>query len=132
MSKKVNKDKSNLANLFLSTIENDSADQDIAKMFLSSEGLDVDRIISDGMKRIKKMEMEIAAEKTEQEMNAANSVKEEAILWVDGLLKSIDFSFPKIVQQEDLSVSFRNVENLSQEDIRNILIKHFTLKFMKK
>ncbi|MBN8718486.1 MAG: hypothetical protein J0H85_03515 [Sediminibacterium magnilacihabitans] len=70
------------------------------------------------------------AKRTEHEMQAAESVKSKAIEWVDNLLANINFSLPELVQKEELSMSFRNVENLSQDDIRNILIRHFTLKFM--
>lgn len=131
MNNKVNNNKSDFVNLFLSTIESDSRNKEAARVFLTSEGLDPDRIVSEGMKRIKQMQMMIEARKTEQEMIVAESVKQMAVEWVDNLLKNINFSLPALVQQEGLTVSFRNVETLNTDDIRNILIRHFTLKFMK-
>lgn len=131
MNKKVNKNKSDFVNLFLSTVESDSNNKETAKAFLAAEGINVDRIVSEGLKRIKQMQMLIEARKTEQEMSATESVKQKATEWVDKLLNSIDFSLPALVKKEELTMSFRNVESLSQEDIRTILIRHFILKFMK-
>lgn len=131
MNKKVSKNKSDFVNLFLSTVESDSNNKETAKAFLAAEGINVDRTVSEGLKRIKQMQMLIEARKTEQEMSATENVKQKAIEWVDKLLNSIDFSLPALVKKEELTMSFRNVESLSQEDIRTILIRHFILKFMK-
>jgi len=131
MNKKVNENKSDFVNLFLSTVESDSNNKETAKVFLAAEGINVDKTVSEGLKRIKQMQMLIEARKTEQEMSATESVKQKANEWVDKLLSSIDFSLPALVKKEELTMSFRNVESLSQEDIRTILIRHFILKFMK-
>lgn len=130
MSKKTNQSKSDFVNLFLSTAENDSSSKEAAKAFLESEGVNTERLVSEGLKKIKKMRMLADAQRTENEMQAAESVKSAAIEWVDNLLANINFSLPELVRKEELSMSFRNVENLSRDDIRNILIRHFTLKFM--
>ena len=130
MSNKANQSKSDFVNLFLSTAENDSSNKEAAKEFLASEGVKTDKLVSEGLKRIKKMQMRADASRTDQEMKAAESVKAEATAWVDNLLANINFSLPELVQKEELSMSFRNVENLSKDDIRKILIRHFTLKFM--
>lgn len=131
MNKKVNKNKSDFVNLFLSTVESDSNNKETAKAFLAAEGINVDRTVSEDLKRIKQMQMLIESRKTEQEMSATENVKQKATEWVDQLLNSIDFSLPALVKKEELTISFRNVESLSQEDIRTILIRHFILKFMK-
>lgn len=130
MNKKANQSKSDFVNLFLSSAENDSNSKEAAKAFLASEGVNTEKLVSEGLKKIKKMQMLDDAKKTEHEMQAAESVKSKAIEWVDNLLANINFSLPELVQKEELSMSFRKVENLSQDDIRNILIRHFTLKFM--
>jgi len=83
MNKKVNKNKSDFVNLFLSTVESDSNNKETAKAFLAAEGINVDRIVSEGLKRIKQMQMLIEARKTEQEMSATESVKQKATEWVD-------------------------------------------------
>lgn len=130
MNKKTNQSKSDFVNLFLSITENDSNSKDAAKAFLESEGVNTEKLLSEGLKKIKKMQMLVDAKKTENEMQAAESEKSKAIDWVDNLLANINFSLPELVQKEQLLMSFRNVENLSQDDIRNILIRHFMLKFM--
>ena len=130
MSKKTNQSKSDFVNLFLSAAENDSSSKEAAKAFLASEGVNTEKLVSEGLKKIKKMQMLADAKRTEDEMQAAESVKAEATEWVDNLLANINFSLPELVQTEQLSMSFRNVDNLSKDDIRNILIRHFTLKFM--
>jgi len=130
MSKKTNQSKSDFVNLFLSTAENDSNSKEAAKAFLASEGVNTEKLVSEGLKKIKKMQMMANAKRTEEEMQAAESVKSAAIEWVDNLLANINFSLPELVQKEELSMSFRNVDTLCKDDIRNILIRHFTLKFM--
>jgi len=130
MSKKTNQSKSDFVNLFLSTAENDSSSKEAAKSFLVSEGVNTEKLVSEGLKKIKKMQMLADAKRTENEMQDAESVKSAATEWVDKLLGSINFSLPELVQKEELSMSFRNVENLSKDDIRNILIRHFILKLM--
>ena len=57
MSKKTNQTKSDFVNLFLSTAENDSSSKEAAKAFLASEGVNTDKLISEGLKRVKKMQM---------------------------------------------------------------------------
>lgn len=132
MKKEINKDKTDIITLLLNTVENDSRSKEAAKEFLASENLGVDNIISNGLLRIKRMQMEIEARKTEKEMLDADTYKKQAEEWVEKLLAEFDFSLPAIIEREKLSVSFRNVESLDPKDIKNILIKHFTLKLMGK
>ena len=129
MNNKKNQGKSDIARLILRMAEDESSDGQTAREFLSSEGLNVDRMLDEGMKKIKRALMEAEARKTEQEMNSAAGERDRAIKWVDDLLNTVDFSFNEFVKKEELVLSFRNVESLSQEDIRTILIRHFTLKF---
>lgn len=132
MSEQSNQEKSGFVKLVLASVESDSESKESAREFLSSEALDPDAIVKDGLKRIKQMQMILNAQKTQQEMAATESAKQEAINWVDNLLGNVNFSLNEIVQSEDLQVCFRNVQELSNEDIKNILIKHFTLKFANK
>lgn len=121
-------DKKDLAYVYSSVAEYYSKDKETSCEFLISEGVNTERLVSEGLKRIKKMQLLVNAKRTEQEMIASEHVKSAAIEWVDQLLNDIDFSLPELVQKEKLSMSFRNVEKLSKEDIRNILIRHFVLK----
>lgn len=128
MNKK-NESKSDFVKFIISSAEENSCNFDDAKTFLSEEGVNVDKTIADGLKRIKQMQTMAEAKRTQQEMQQATAMKEKATQWVDGLLAKMDFSLPDLVRDEELTMSFRNVEELSQEDIRNLLIKHFMLKF---
>lgn len=130
MKKEINTNKKDFLTLFLGTVESNSHNKETAKEFLSSEGLGVDNIIADGIQKIRAMQLEIEAEKTMLEQQVMEESKKSVEKWVDDLLNKVDFSFNKVAQEEQLAVSFRNMENLSPNDIRNILIKHFTLKFL--
>ena len=130
MKKEIKKNKKDFLALFLGTVESNCHNGEAAREFLSSESLGVDNIISDGLRKIRAMQLEIEAEKTTQEQSAMEENQRKAEKWVDDLLRSMDFSFSTVAQEENLSVSFRNIESLSTEDIRNILVKHFTLKFL--
>lgn len=122
--------KADFIRFVMSTVEHESSDKEKAKEFLLAEGLDVDSIVNDGMKRLKRLKMQIEAEKTKAEMLSAEEAKQKASEWVDDLLSKIDFSLPDLVREEELTMSFRNIEKLSQDDIKKILVKHFTLKFL--
>jgi hypothetical protein len=127
-SKEINK-KTDFIRIMLSNAEQDSSNKTNAIEYLSSQGLDVDSIVSDGLKKIKKIQIKIQAQKTKEEMALAEQVKQKASEWVDQLLNGVDFSLIDLVKEEELTISFRNMESLSKEDLKNILIKHFTLKF---
>jgi hypothetical protein len=129
MSNKKNQSKSEIARFFLLMAEEESRDSQAAREFLASEGVNVDRMLSDGMRKIKQALMEAEAKKTEIEMDSSRSAIDRATKWVDDLLSKVDFSFPDFVKKEELVLSFRNVESLSHADKRAILIRYFTLKF---
>ncbi len=132
MNKQNDRNKKDLANILLRNAEHDSSDKQSARKFLSSEGFNTDKFIADGLKRIKKMQLLANARNTELEMETAKQAKEEAIAWVDALLSKQNFSVVELVRSEELSLSFRNLDSMDEEDIRNTLIRHFTLKFMNK
>lgn len=122
--------KTDFIRLTIATAEHVSSDKETAKEYLSSEGLDVDSLVNEGMKRLKRLKMQIEADRTKSEMMHADDAKQKASAWVEELLSKINFSLPELIKEEELTMSFRNVEKLSKEDIKNILIKHFTLKFL--
>ncbi len=122
--------KADFIRFVMATVEHESSDKERAMEFLSAQGVDIDSMLSDGMKRLKRLQLQIAAEKTKEEMLLVETTKQKASEWVDSLLGKIDFSLPELVKEEELTLSFRNIEKLSQDDIKNILVKHFTLKFL--
>jgi hypothetical protein len=130
MSNNSKYNKTDFIRLAIATAEHVSSDKEKAKEYLSSEGLDVDSMANEGMRRLKRLKMQIEADRTKSEMTQAGEAKLKASEWVDELLSRIDFSLPRLIKEEELTMSFRNVEKLSKEDIKNVLIKHFTLKFL--
>jgi hypothetical protein len=121
---------SGLIRFVMSTYEYESSDKEKAREFLSVEGLNVDEMVTDGMKRLKQLQLQIEAEKTKEKMESAKIAKQKASEWVDKLINTLDFSLIELVKQEKLTMSFKNIEKLGKKDIREILVKHFTLKFL--
>ena len=130
MSNNSKYNKTDFIRLTIASAEHVSSDKERAKEYLSSEGLDVDSVVNEGINRLKRYKMQIEADRTKSEMMHADEAKLKASAWVEELLSKIDFSLPELIKEEELSMSFRNVEKLSKEDMKNILIKHFTLKFL--
>lgn len=130
MSNNSKYNKADFIRFIMATVEHESSDKEKAREFLSAQGVDIDSMLSNGMKRLKRLQLQVEAEKTKVEMRLAETAKQRASEWVDGLLSKIDFSLTELVREEELTMSFRNVETLSKDDIRKILVKHFTLKFL--
>ena len=106
----------------------ESANQ--AREYLKAEGLDAESIASEGAKRVRKMKLQIQAQQTRKEMFEVGSVKRKATQWVDRLLSDTNFSFSDFVVEENISLQNRNLDSLTQEDMRNTLIQYFTMKFL--
>lgn len=132
MNKQHDQCKKDLAKFVIRNAEHESRDKQAAKDFLLSEGFNADKLVVDGIKRIKKMQLLVNARNTELEMKSAEQAKAEAVSWVEDLLSRQNFSIVELVQTEELSLSFRNLESMDENDIRDTLIRHFTLKFMNK
>jgi len=130
MSNNLKNSKADFVRLVMSTIEDDSSDKDKAKEYLSSQGLNVDSIVSEGIKKIKRMQMQIQAQETKEEMQSSEEIKQKADQWVENILSSNSFSLVDLVKEEELAMSFRNIEKLSKADLKKLLVKHFTLKFL--
>lgn len=122
--------KADFIKFVMSTIEHETSNKEAAKEFLSTQGVNVDSMVSEGLKRLKRLQLQIEAEKTKVEMVSAVTAKQKATEWVEKLLSKIDFSLLDLVRDEGLLMSFRNIENISKDDTKKILVKHFTLKFL--
>lgn len=105
-----------------------SKDVESAKSYLEEEGLNVEKTVADGLQRIKQIQMKINGDKTSKEMDEVENIRKEAIDWVDKLLAE-NISLSALIEQEEVTMSFRKLENLTEEDKKNLLIKHFMLKF---
>lgn len=123
--------KTDFVRLMMSDIRAVSNDVELSTSFLEEEeGLNIAQMRDDGIKRIKKMQLMLAAEKTKTEMSKAEKVSAKALAFVEKLLADTSFSFTNFLRQEEMSLSYRNFTANSPEDIKAILIKHYTLKMM--
>jgi hypothetical protein len=130
MSGRTKYTKRDFIKLVVSDLNANSEDAESAKKFLINEGVNVNKIVDEGLKRIKKIKMQIAASQTKKEMLLADKFTSKAIQFAEELLNTATFSIGDFMAKEKLALNFRNFESLSKEDIKEILIKHFTLKFM--
>lgn len=121
--------KKEFVKFFLLSAETACLNKEAAEEFLKEEGIDTEKLVSEGLKQIKQMQLQINARKTEREMEAVRQMSEKATEWVNELLNSKRLSLKELVEQEELTMSFRNLEVMSQDDLKAILIKHFSLKF---
>lgn len=124
-------DKEKFARFLFNQAEYESRDKQVAKDYLVSEGFDSAKLVEKGMKQILRAKTSMVARQTELEQLDLASARQQATAWVDELLRQ-NFSLPELVKTEELSLSFRNLETMEAEDIRETLIRHFTLKFINK
>ncbi|GEM_PF-2336668 len=123
--------KQEMVKLLLEAARHDSRTRTAARQYLLEEGIEPGQLLAEGMKRIRRMKLELAAASTRKKMQEARAVRERAVAWVDALLERTTLSLAQLVQQENLTIYFRNMEKLDREDIRHILVRHYTLRFMK-
>src|ERR1700761_4292300 len=115
MSRKNSQTKKDFINVFLKNATDHSRDEQAAKEFLQSEGYDVERAKQEGISRIKQMQLRIEAAKTEVEMTAAAPHKQRATEWVNTLLNDTTFDLRRLVEEEELTMSFSHMEHLNAE-----------------
>lgn len=102
------------------------------KDYAHEEGIDIDQVMSEGKKRMKRLMLKLKAEETRSEMISNQTLKEMALEIVDRLMEEVNFSFPTYVQEHGIPVHNRNLEKLSDEDIKNTLIQYHYLKLIEK
>ncbi|WP_133257272.1 hypothetical protein [Hymenobacter edaphi] len=119
-----------LAKIILSNVDHTSCDPEKSKEYLKENKIDPDNIYKEGIKRIKKLQLQAAAAKKRAEMESTKSIKQKAIDWVDSLINDVNFSFPSFVKSNNLVLHNRNIDSFNQEDIKNSLTQYFYLKFV--
>jgi hypothetical protein len=129
MSDNVSNRKTDFVRLIMSDIQAASTDAELSKEFLESEGVNIANMQGEGLKRIKKMQLMLAAERTKADMKKASSVAGKALAMVEQLLSDASFSLHAFIQKEGLLVSYNNFE-ANSPDVKAILVKHYTLKLM--
>lgn len=117
-----------LVNIDAQDISNDFVS---AKEFLIQEGVNVDRLVSDGLKRIKKMQLQIEAQKNRTAMSSLEKYIDQAKEMAYQLMQNPSFSFLDYLKEEQVVASFSNLQKLTDEEKCSILEKHITLKLQK-
>lgn len=124
--------KTYLAKIILESANSISCDRRKAEEYLSEEGLNPDMIREEGIKRIKRMQMQVRATKTRAEMESikVSDAKQRAEEWVEQILSNAQFSFAEFVKEEQLVLQNRNLIAFTKEDIKSTLTHFFHLKFL--
>lgn len=117
--------------LFREYLNEISSDQG-SDEFLKAEGIDTEQLLNEGLRKIKQTQMNIASEKTEREYQAMKaSVLQRAKDQVEKLLADASFSLESFIRSENIKVAYRNFENMTKEEIKEFLERHYLLKFDK-
>lgn len=128
MSSNSRSSKNDLAKFILAASDANSEGTEQSRIYLESEGVKVDEMLEEGLKRIKKIQLQLRAQEMKTGMRTLEDLRNKVEKWVENLMADPAFSFAQLVQKENLVVSFRNVQMMKTEDIKEILVKHYTLK----
>ena len=108
---------------------NDISSDENAEAYLKSEGFDPDKLVDEGIRKIKQLKMKMASAKTESVYSVlTNTLMDRAKEEVQKLMEMANFDFAAFVKKEGVVGAFRNFENLSQDEKREFLEKHVLLK----
>lgn len=117
-----------LLNLMVESAESVSMTKESAVNYLREEGVNVESFLSEGLKRIKQMQLKSKALNTKNEWTALEDVMHKAKTYVKQLMGQAEFSFAAFVMQERIPLHNRKIESFSTDDIENTLIDYFALK----
>tara|TARA_A100000171_G_scaffold35638_3_gene34221 strand:+ start:17144 stop:17557 length:414 start_codon:yes stop_codon:yes gene_type:complete len=130
MSSNDNLSNRNYINLLIGEWDTVSHSEETAKQFMKQEGLNYDEIKAEGIKRLKRLRLQLNAEKKLASDNALNHLLEKAKSLVNDLMSDTRFSFRNFLSENDLVLHNRNIESFTKEDIRNTLEKYYYLKLV--
>ena len=130
MSDNARNRKTDFVRLIMSDMQAASTDAELSKEFLEDDGINMATMHDEGLKRIKKMQLMLAAERTKADMKKASNVASKALAIAEQLLADASFSLAVFMQKEGLLVSYSNFEANSPADVKAILVKHYTMKLM--
>jgi hypothetical protein len=105
-----------------------SKDNETAKEYLREQGKNPDAFTNDLLKKIKKKQLEYKAEKSELQFDKLKAIKDRAIQKAKELLAVPGFSLVNFMKHESFAIQNRNLENLSEDEIQNILEDYLFLK----
>jgi len=118
-----------LAKLLLASIDHTSCDPEKSEEYLRENNLNPDDVMREGIKQIKKLQLQASAAKKRAEMESTTNIKQKAIDWAENLINDINFSFSSFVKTNNLVLHNRNIESFNKEDIKHTLTQYFYLKF---
>lgn len=105
-----------------------SKDNETAKEYLREQGKNADAFANDLLKKIKKKQLEYKAEKSMLQFKNLASIKDRAVQKAKELLSVPGFSLADFMTRERFAIQNRNLENLSNDEIQNILEDYLFLK----
>lgn len=120
-----------LNKLFAEHLNGISSDAESEK-YLRENGLDPEKLVAETQRKLRQIQMNIAAENTEkkyQEIRAAVWIK--AAAQVDKLLSDASFNLANFIKANSVNVAYRNFDSMSKDEIREFLERHFLLKYEK-
>lgn len=119
-----NKQDKSLYDVYLDAISSSDHSHD----FLKEHGIDPDALVSEGLRRIKQIQMNIAAERTEAEYQRSKvSVIDKARAEVAKLLSDTSFNLHDFLRSRNLTVSYKNFDEMTPDEVKEVLERHFIL-----
>ena len=125
------KNRRSLTHLLMGELNAISSSDDAAKQFANDEGLDYDSIRSEGLKRMKQLQLKMKAKAKLEIDEARIPLKEKAREFVNNLLQDPSFSFFNFMSQNEIALHNRSIDSFTQEDIRNTLEQFYYMKMSK-
>jgi hypothetical protein len=105
-----------------------SKDNKTAKEYLKEQGKNPDAFANDLLKKIKKKQLEHNAAKSDMQFQSLSAIKDKAVQKAKELLAMPGFSLLAFMKQEKFAIQNRNFENLSEDEVQNILEDYLFLK----
>ncbi len=125
MESKDRKGLDKLSKIYLEEISSDEG----ADQYLREEGIDIDKLVDEGLRKIRQIRMNIAAEKTQQDYVVMKSnTMEWAKAEAKRMMADVSFNFQAFVKQHKINVAYRNFDELTKEEIQEFLERHLMLK----
>ena len=124
----MNNNKKYLAKIMLASLDYTSCDQEKSETYLIENNFNPDDVAREGIKRIKKLQLQAAAAKKREEIKSTVNIKQQAIEWAEKILNDVNFSFASFVKNNDLVLHNRSMESFNNDDIKHTLTQYFYLK----
>ncbi len=100
--------------------------------YLRENGYDPEQLVKEGIRRAKLIQLQLASKKTELEFAQLKaSLLQKAKEHVDKLLSDVAFNLEEFLRKEKLNVSFKHFEDITPQETREFLERHFLLKLEK-